>query len=256
MTQARKPTYFPPTWDDLQFINQVSDYAIDKKFRRDTTRSLGKNATQKRYLYNHFKSELRSLLTTPENSNINQVGEVLWFMNNYDRMILLKRRPALIKNCEELDVILRNYTQPGDALLLACSQINLLFDAEDNIREANIQLIVRAMPEHHRDSFSAFAESAMAKALRKYRITHPVEPSSAPTIAFSAGTLLAAMGALGYLMNSNRLITVSAFLGAAGCLSAGLLGLQKDNKKWFSMWAKNRNINEIGANTPARPSCP
>lgn len=235
--------YIPLEWEDVQFINRVCDYVVERKFRRDVYGSTGKNVVQKQYSYNHYKSELRSLLTMPDYASADQVGEVLWFMKNMDRMQLLNRRPSLIKNCAELAVILRNYTQLDDALLLACSQIMILHHPDDETRANNIDMIVHALPSKVRTTFSDFAINAMRKETAKRNHSDQSLIPTSETL-FSAGTFIAAFGILAHLLKSDNSTTASALLGAAGCYSLGVFGLYREGKLngWQSMWKQTGDV--------------
>lgn len=249
MSNARKVTYPPLTWEDLQFINRVSAYAVDKAFRGDVNGSKGRNTVLKQYTYNHFKSGLRALFTTPDSLTTHEIGEILWYMKNTDRLKLLAQRPSLIKNCSTLDNILRNYTHLEDALIFACAHTKLLFDPDSEVCAKNIDMIVHALPINVRDTFSRFAKSAMAKETEKYQRKHSMkldtkEPEQVQSteplnLEFSAGTYLAAVGVLAYLFKADPVYTAAAMLSAAGCLSYGLYGMYQEGKlnRWCSMWA-------------------
>lgn len=166
--------------EDYHFINRVSAYAANKRFRYNKAISKVMNAAGNEYEYKSYKSELRSLLTSPDQSTIKEIGAILRNMTNVDRMLLLKARPSLIKNCSELDTILRNYTPLDDSLLLACSQVTLLFDPDEKTCAKNVDMILHALPWIMRPTFSKLAKRVMARESENYLKIHPYAHLLAP----------------------------------------------------------------------------
>lgn len=66
MTRSRQHQYITPTHEDLAFITRVAGYASDRLFKPDDPElSKYRNELDRKATYSYFKTELRSLLTSP-----------------------------------------------------------------------------------------------------------------------------------------------------------------------------------------------
>lgn len=225
--QSQKVGGYPLNFEDQLFIQRVSAYAIDHLYQINPKRSRHYNTEKRAHLKRRFTSDLRSMLTAPDQATTKMTSKVLKHMNNIDRLMLLKMRPTLIPDYWALEEILDTGIPPRDRLLVTCSQVHLLFDPEDEICLCNVNMITGMMPPEQRGKFHCFAIKMTEKMRNEYLASLPTPPY---IYSFGAATLFAAANLAMQLFTDEPIYKFATLLAVAVNTGRGIYQLHQDQQ--------------------------
>jgi len=105
--------------------------------------------------------DIRCMLLTPELLTLSEIGNVLQAMTNSDRLMLLRYRPQVIRDCYDLLALLKYYIPASDRTLFACAFAEKMHHHNTDIMLANMKLIAATLPAHQRRHYLTFCLKVM-----------------------------------------------------------------------------------------------
>jgi hypothetical protein len=214
------------TETDIDFICRITEkYSKQHELREPEKAS--RHRYNNSYLYQNFASDLKHIFVYPDVATIWEVGDLMTEMTNSDRMHLLKLRPSLVKNCEDLAFLLKKFIPNNDRLLLAIAQADKIMDKKKMVRENNLALILHTLPITDQSNFEHFVKVKLFAPADQhmYHIREALMEMPAHGISFSLSFIFGSVGALSHLTQIFTSIESAAFLLAAATAAHGLYEL-------------------------------
>jgi hypothetical protein len=267
MTESIHNTYYPLSAEDIHYINFLANHAANRRQPTQLDISDHHQLQNNNFIRRALISDLRQLFTAPAEASTKKVAKIFRDINNIHRMRLLSLRPALIRNCDELEFILRESIPLKDRLLFACSQIHLLYDADIERCMDNTNAITRLIPWNEVEKFHSFAAKMMVHKRKQLLPAKETAPDlstenalSAHAYSFTAGFIFAAANLTGELLGAGKIFDLATMLATIGNLAYGCYDLYQQqpvrkelafiSNHVYTMWHQIKYYSNLTTETP------
>ena len=268
MTESIQNTYYPLSAEDIYYINYLANYAASRRQFTQPDLSDHHQLQNNNFTRRALIADLRQLFTTPAEVSAKKVAKIFRDINNFHRMQLLRLRPALIRNCDELAFILCESIPLEDRLLFACSQIHLLYDADLERCMDNTNAITRLISWNDVEKFHSFAVKMMMHkrkqllpAKETVRDLSAEKALPAHAYSFTAGFIFAVANLTGELLGTGKIFDIATMLATVGNLAYGCYDLIQQQsvrqeltsigKRMYTMWHQSKYYSNSTPETPA-----